>query len=170
MTRRARWLVRESGVAWQAVGRLTLAIVAIGAGTWLTAGCGAPPDPLAPPEIVYGEDVCDACGMIISDERFAAATIVTSPDGEPEPRKFDDIGEMFEYHAEHAEVPVQRWYVHDHASMAWIQADQATFVRAESLSTPMGFGVAAFADAAAAEAFAADVGGTVATFAELRSP
>ena len=31
-----------------------------------------------PPEIAYGQDTCDACGMIISDAKFAAATLLTS--------------------------------------------------------------------------------------------
>lgn len=167
MSRLERRCKVGSPAGGSAIGRRLIALSAV---AWLVVGCGASSDPFAPPAIVYGEDVCDACGMIISDERFAAATIVAGPDGEPEPRRFDDVGEMFEYHADHPELAVERWYVHDHASLAWIPADRATFVRAKSLSTPMGFGVAAFADRAAAEAFAGDVGGTVATFEDLRGP
>ena len=39
------------------------------------AGCSSS-DPTAPPTVYYGQDVCVMCGMIISDERFAAAMIV----------------------------------------------------------------------------------------------
>ena len=38
------------------------------------AACAAEGDP-RPPEIAYGHDMCELCGMIISDPRFAAAMI-----------------------------------------------------------------------------------------------
>ncbi len=43
-----------------------------------------------PPKLFYGEDVCDECGMIISDRRFASG--YTTKQGIS--RKFDDIGGM----------------------------------------------------------------------------
>ena len=131
-----------------------------------TAACGPPPDPLAPPEVVYGEDVCDHCGMILSEERFAAATIVEI-DGQVEPRLFDDIGDMVAYHAANGDLVVRRWYVHDHDSVAWIDAATAHYVRAEGIRTPMGSGLAAFGDAARAKAFAAEAGGAALAFDDL---
>jgi nitrous oxide reductase accessory protein NosL len=132
------------------------------------AACGPAPDPMAPPEIVYGEDVCDACGMIISEERFAAAAIVSGADG-PTARKFDDIGDMLDYHARNPEVEILRWYVHDHDSLKWLDAMTASFVRSQQLGTPMGSGIAAFADAAAAEAKAQELGTEVLGFDALLS-
>lgn len=132
------------------------------------AACGPAPDPMAPPEIVYGEDVCDACGMIISEERFAAAAIVRlSPGEDPVPRKFDDIGDMLDYHARNPEVEILRWYVHDLDSLAWLDATSAIFVRSPAIGAPMGSGIAAFADRAAAEAKAAEVGAEVLDFDAL---
>lgn len=143
-----------------------LAVVA-GALALALAGCGEPADPLAPPEIVYGEDVCDACGMILSDERFAAATIVDGDAG-PEPRRFDDIGDMFSYHRDHDDLVVRRWYVHDLDSLAWLDGATAHFVRGEGIRSPMGSGLAAFATAERAAAYAAEVGATVVSFDDLR--
>ncbi len=130
------------------------------------AACGPAPDPLAPPEIVYGEDVCDACGMIISEERFAAATIIQGDDG-PAPRRFDDIGDMIEHHQRNPDLEILRWYAHDYDSLEWLDATTATYVRSARLSTPMGHGLAAFRDPARAEAFAGEMAGEVLSFDAL---
>lgn len=163
--------IRRSGRARTAGSRSLPAVattLAVAVALALAAGaCGEPPDPLAPPEIVYGEDVCDACGMILSDERFAAATVVDAAGG-PEPRRFDDIGEMFSYHLEYAEPAVLRWYVHDHDSLAWLDATTASYVRGDGIRSPMGSGLAAFATADRAAAFATEVGATVVSFDDLR--
>ena len=61
-------------------------------GPILLAGCGGESATAGPPEISYGRDTCHRCGMIVSDERYAAALVAT--DGTT--RVFDDIGEMVE--------------------------------------------------------------------------
>lgn len=133
---------------------------------WALTGCGSEADPLAPPEIRYGEDICDACQMIISDPRFAAATLV-EVDGATEPRRFDDIGDLLAYHREDPELVVRAWYVHDYDSEAWLDARRAHFVRAEGIRSPMGFGLAAFAEPERAEAFATEMEGEVLDFETL---
>ncbi|MCB0217780.1 MAG: nitrous oxide reductase accessory protein NosL [Chloroflexi bacterium] len=130
------------------------------------AACGPAPDPLAAPEIHYGEDACDACQMIISEPRFAAASIVDAGAG-PEPRRFDDIGDLVDYHGQRPELKVLAWHVHDYDSEAWIDARTARFVRAKGIRSPMGHGLAAFADAARAEAFAAEMDGELLGFDDL---
>jgi len=125
-------------------------------------GCRSAPDPLAPPEIVYGEDVCDQCGMIIMEARFAAAMVVEGERG-PESRIFDDIGEMVAYGREHPDVVVRASYVHDHDTLEWLDAHEAHLVHASELVTPMGHGLAAFADPERAVAFAAERGGRAVT-------
>jgi len=117
-----------------------------------------------PPNIAYGQDTCDACGMIISDAKFAAATLLTSG----EALKFDDIGEMVTYHMDHPEQQVKAWFVHDYKSEAWIRGEAAFFVKSDQLQTPMGGGVAAFEQKGDAEAFAAEKSGKVLTLDELR--
>lgn len=116
---------------------------------FLLAGCGQQVNTEEPPKIVYGQDVCDRCGMIVSEENFAAAYWTE----EGEARRFDDIGGMLAYISEEGEAVASYW-VHDFASGDWIRAEEATFVMDGDLKTPMGFGIAAFADEAQAMAMA----------------
>jgi len=131
--------------------------------------CGRPTDPLAPPAIAYGEDVCAECGMIVSEARFAAAIVVEAEPGVTEARVFDDIGEMLRHQARQPGLVVRRWYVHDYVSLDWLDATTATFVRAGGIETPMAFGVVAFRDPARARALADEAHGEVLTFDGLRT-
>lgn len=138
---------------------------------FLVAGCGgAAIQPDTAPEIRYGEDICERCGMIVSDERFAAGLVVETAPHEYEHRIFDDIGEMFAYATEQAdELNVVSYFVHDYNSKAWIDAQEAYFVVSEELHTPMGFGLAASAQLADAEALAQERKGQVLSFTETRA-
>ena len=128
----------------------------------LTA-CGGGADTTQPPEILYGQDVCDECDMIISEEKFAAAYWTT--DGEA--RRFDAVGEMLVYMAENPEATASGG-VHDINSAAWLLADDAWFIMNSGLRTPMGTGIAVTADEQAARALAFDQPeATVMTFAEM---
>lgn len=106
--------------------------------------------------------------MIIDDERYAAAMIV-SLDDRTEPRRFDDIGDMRAHALANPDLEILRWYVHDHDSLEWIDAEGAHFVRADPLRfwTPMGYGLAAFEDPARAEELAAEIQGELLDFTEL---
>jgi copper chaperone NosL len=129
------------------------------------AACAPSSGEPKPPEIAYGRDICDACGMIISEARFAAATLTT--DGKT--LKFDDAGEMFNYHAKHPELSVRVWFVHDYNSQQWINGQAAFYVMAKEIKSPMGTGVAAFSDKASADAFANRYGVKALTFDEIRA-
>jgi copper chaperone NosL len=127
------------------------------------SGCAQEVNTEEPPAIAYGQDVCDRCGMIISEEKFAAAYWTAGG----EARRFDDIGGMADYVAEEGEAVATYW-VHDFVSGEWIRGEAATYVVGGGLMTPMGFGVAAFSDAAQAQAFAhGNEGAEVVSFAEL---
>lgn len=131
----------------------------------LLASCSPGAGEAQPPEIHYGQDTCDACGMIISEARFAAAIVLTNGEG----RKFDDISEMFAYPVKHPQEEVKAWFVHDYRSEVWIRGEKAYFVQGEAIKSPMGGGIVAFADEADAQAFASQVGGKMVSFEELRS-
>lgn len=133
----------------------------------LLAACAAPVDPNAPPEIVYGEDVCDRCGMIISDARFAASVVVEHAPRQYDYLLFDDIGGMIAY-IEERETTIVSYFVHDYNSKEWLDAGDAVYVLAPDLPTPMGFGIAAFGTHTEAEAEAAAWGGEVLDFQSLR--
>lgn len=129
----------------------------------ILAACGGEADTTQPPEILYGQDVCDECNMIISEEKYASA--YWTADGEP--RRFDDVGEMLVYMAKNPEPTASIW-VHDINSAGWLLADDAWFVMNSGLRTPMGTGIAVLADEAAAEALAFDQpDAVVMTFAEI---
>lgn len=134
------------------------------------AGCaGARAGADGPPEIVYGEDTCHQCGMIISDERFAAGLVIEIEPGVSEHRVFDDIGELLLYEQEHAgELTITHRFVHDFESREWIDGATAYYVRSETLQSPMGHGIAASGDRARAEALARAWGGRVLDLDALR--
>ena len=128
----------------------------------LIASCQQAVNPDVPPEILYGQDVCDECNMIISDPRFAAAYVTT--DGEI--RRFDDIGGMLRYNQKMGEAAVVYW-VHDFNSETWLNAQEAYFVFNQALATPMGWGIAAFSSEETASGYVAAHGGNVTTYATL---
>lgn len=134
----------------------------------LTACGGVTVMPDTPPEIVYGEDVCDQCGMIISDERFASGIVIETAPYEFEHRIFDDIGGLFEFVMENSDLEIASYYVHDYHSKEWLDAHDAYFVKSDELLTPMGFGLAACAQQLEAEALAREWNGNVLTFAKLQ--
>ena len=125
------------------------------------AACGSGIDFSQTPDIVYGEDVCERCSMIINEARYAAAYV--TKDGQA--HLFDDIGGMFAYDSATAEDVVVYW-VHDFDTEEWLKAEEAHYVRGNYI-TPMGFGIVAFADHERAEAWAGEQGGLVMTFDEL---
>lgn len=124
--------------------------------------CGQAGNLEEPPEIIYGQDVCDECSMIINEERFAASYVTKSG----EVRRFDDIGGMLLYDQKHQE-DVHIYWVHDLDTKEWVKVEEAHFVLSDELATPMGWGVAAFATPEQAEAYIFANGGVAANFASL---
>lgn len=128
-------------------------------------GCGGAESFDEPPEILYGQDVCSNCNMIISEENFASA--YWTADGEA--RRFDDMGEMLEYMQSNPEERASTW-VHDVNTAEWLRAEDAWIVMNAGLMTPMGTGIVAVANEEDANALAFDQDGAmVLTFGELMS-
>lgn len=126
------------------------------------SGCGSEINFDEPPDIRYGEDVCDRCNMIISEARFAAAYVTLRG----QVRRFDDIGGMMDYYHDKKEEIAVFW-VHDYTTSEWLKADDAFFVMNNELITPMGFGIVAVADKSQAETLALQEGGIVMSFEAL---
>ncbi len=118
-----------------------------------------------PPSVRLAHDVCDECNMIISDARWATATIVQGPRG-PEPKLFDDFNCQVRYETEHSDLQIHARWSNDHASPEWFETKNATFVLSEGLRTPMGSSIAAFANKPDADAFLAGTPGRAMTFSE----
>jgi len=129
--------------------------------TVLLVACDSEVDFDQPPDIIYGEDVCERCSMIINEARYAAAYM--TEDGRAQ--LFDDIGGMLAHDKAEAEDVVVFW-VHDFDTEEWLKAEEAHYVKGDHI-TPMGFGIVAFAEQKRAENWAAEQGGMVMTFGEL---
>ena len=130
----------------------------------LLVACGGNQSLEEPPEIMYGEDVCEECSMIINEPRFSASYVLT--DGTV--RRFDGIGEMIIYDTKYAE-DVHIYWVHDYKSEEWITTKDATFLLSSDAHTPMGWGMLAFAQKADAEQFLAENEGVMMTWDDLNT-
>lgn len=113
------------------------------------AACASAPDITVAPDVRHGEDICERCGMIISDDRYSAAYWTA----EGESRAFDDIGGMLAYHMENHE-DVGSFWVHDYNTRDFVAAE-STYLVLSDMHTPMGFGIAACSTEAEAEELAA---------------
>jgi len=136
----------------------------------LAVATGCSPQPAdGPPRVRYGSDECVHCGMILTEERYAAAMRVTDADGAVRDLLFDDIGDMIAYERAHPELRVTRRYVHDYQSLQWLDASQAQYLVSQQFHTPMGSGIVAFGEQSAARAVAAEkgAGDQVLSFAAL---
>jgi copper chaperone NosL len=115
-----------------------------------------------PAPIAWGRDTCARCHMHLSQPGYAGEI----RDRQGTLHKFDDIGCLVgAIVATHAEVP-EAW-VEDHGGGGFVPLLSARLVRAEGVQTPMGYGVVAFQDEAAAHAFAASHAGRVVAFEDL---
>ena len=131
----------------------------------LLAACSPENSGPQPPGILYGQDICDGCGMIIDDARFAAALILENG----ETRKFDDLAEMFAYAAEHPQEEVKAWFAHDYESEAWVNAVSAFYLVGNGLATPMGSGLIAFETRQSALTYASEGNAEVLSFEQVKS-
>lgn len=117
--------------------------------------CGGEEKPdEGPPNISYGNEICDRCNMIIGDERHAAAFMGS----DKEWKYFDDCGEMITVIQElNLSSPIA--WVHDYEQKTWVAAADAFYVWMPSGNTPMGTGVVAYSDQARAELKAEETSG-----------
>ena len=114
---------------------------------------------IKPVEILYGQDSCERCKMIISEKSYSAEYVMQ--DGEA--RKFDDIGCMIQFSSgvESKGNKILGKYVRDYNTGDWIDATKAYFVWSKDIITPMGYGLAAFKDQESARRLAEQAHGTV---------
>lgn len=100
-----------------------------------------------PPDIRWGEDPCDECHMIISEQRFAAGYHTA----EGTTFRFDDIGCMLQHLRQRSDSVSSIWVV-DYTTGKWLPATQALFVHSREIITPMGHGIVAVSSPAEADA------------------
>ena len=131
------------------------------AGSVVAAGCGVAAE--GPPEIVIDRTACSHCRMLISEPVYAAA--YQAPGAAA--RVFDDIGCLRTALRAESAAGLRFWF-HDASHGGWITGTEATFVVSPDIRTPMGGGIIAFRDgAAAATAAASHHGERIADLAQL---
>lgn len=108
--------------------------------------------PTGDPVIRYGKENCARCRMTISDVRFAAAW----RDLAGKEAHFDDIGCMVFLKDERNPVAGTRFWVHDNATEAWLDAATAAYAISAGIRSPMSYGVAASATAEGAQQIVRD--------------
>ncbi len=113
-----------------------------------------------PPVVHLDSSVCDECGMILSDERFVAATIVESTRGQ-EARLFDDYNCQINFEHAHPEQVITTRWAHDYSTSGWIQTERAFFLLSPQLRTPMASETAAFGNRSDADAALEEFGGEI---------
>ena len=129
----------------------------------LLAGCR----PAEPRPLRYGEDVCAHCRMTASDPRFGAELVTATGKVYP----FDAIECLAQFVLAHPELEAETqglWVTAYDAPGALLPLENAYFVRAPDVRSPMGLDLAAFAtETPEAEARAAFEGAEVLTWAEV---
>jgi copper chaperone NosL len=114
----------------------------------LAAACSrAPSWPPEPAELHLGEDACAECRMIISEARYAAQ--LRTRDGAV--KLFDDLGCLLTHRRGTATDPLGV-FVLTGDSPSWSRGDRVHVVQSRDFTSPMGYGLAAFASREAAEA------------------
>lgn len=112
---------------------------------------GACDEPVVPVDPVWGKQPCAACGMLVSDRRYAAQALPSAGARV----FFDDPGCMVGWLDERKAPPRGIW-VREEKGERWLDARAARYAR--GARTPMDFGFAARADEGVPyEAFAAEV-------------
>lgn len=139
-----------------------VACMALAVSMALNGGCHQHPVD-APPEVRLADSVCDHCNMIISDARWATATLVAGERGS-EPRLFDDFNCQVTYELEHPELEIVGRWSHDYSTTDWMRTSGAFFLVSPALRTPMGSQVAAFATESGAMAAQQELQGAVMNF------
>jgi copper chaperone NosL len=117
----------------------------------MASACGKPPQwPPVAVEPDLGHDACAHCRMIVSDERFAAQYHDRAGGVE----FFDDLGCLLAAHAGEGggSGDPQALFVRSFDDARWLRGDEGFVVHAAAFTSPMGFGFAAFATRADAEA------------------
>ena len=124
------------------------AVLAVPAGVLIFGGKSAGKQS-GPEPIDYEHETCARCHMRFATPGFAGER--RGRDGRV--AKFDDVGCLLQAVASAHEETTDVW-VEDHGGGGWIPLASATFVRGKRLQTPMGSGIVAFKDPAAAERLA----------------
>lgn len=103
--------------------------------------------------------------MTIADPRFSAEAI--SATGKV--TVFDDVGCLAAWLGETGATNTSGWVMSFVDGREWLAAEESVYLQSEGLRTPMGSGLAALRAGAEADSVQATLGGTLLTWAQVRS-
>lgn len=125
------------------------------------ASCSVEPQP-----IEYGRDACHFCKMNIVDNQHAAEFVTSKG----KCYKFDAIECMVNQMKEFDEAPIALHLVCDYSSPgSLVDAKTSTYLISESIPSPMGGNLSAFADEAIAATTKAEATGDLFTWEQLKA-
>lgn len=124
-----------------------------------------------PAQRISAQQRCPVCGMYPARYPAWAVQVIFKNRSmislESPMELFRFLADVKKYDAQHTAADIAKIYVTDYAQKNWIDAKQALYVQGSKVKGPMGAGLPAFADKAAAEALAKEAGGSVTTFDAL---
>lgn len=123
-------------------------------------GCEPEPQPIR-----YGSDECAYCRMIITDAEFASQIV----NNQAKAYKFDSVECMAAYDIsnENSENVHSRWVPDFNNMDEWLEAESAVYLHSESLRSPMGLFISAYADRATAEEMRSEYGGDIIEYSDV---
>lgn len=127
---------------------------------FLTA-CSSGPRP-----IKVGQEGCTFCKMTISDKRFGAELVTDKG----KVFVYDDLHCLAEYLKQNPQVSNSDFYVTSFESGDLIKSDKAVYLKSESLKSPMGSNIAAFASNESMNKFSGNYPGEVIQWNKVINP
>lgn len=150
----------ESGL-WKRFGKKSAGIAVLLLGVQFAA-CGQP----GSRPIQVNRDACTHCKMSISDLKYSAEAVNKNN----KVFVFDDIKCLLQYIKQDQKLDESLFFIADfNNETAFIPAKQAWYVSGGKLSSPMGGNIAAFKEKSVAEKFAAQQGGNVLNWEQVKS-
>lgn len=122
----------------------------------VAAACAAP----GPRPVALGAELCQHCHMTVADERFVSQLVSTTG----KVLVYDDPGCLATAVQEGRVEPARvhsLWVTDFLTPGTLVQAEEAWFVRADGISSPMASGLLAVATERQADSVAAELGGVV---------
>lgn len=121
-------------------------MMSLAAGLMFIGACS----PTGPRPLVMNKDICAYCKMTINNDQFCAQLITQKG----RIYAFDDLVCMVDYKKENDQVVYEYFYVADFSNPAvFIDLDKAILLQSDSLRSPMGGNMAAFALADSAQVY-----------------
>lgn len=123
-------------------------------------GCEPKPQP-----INYGSDECAYCRMMITDKEFGSQIV----NNQGRAYKFDSVECMAAYDlTEDDENFHSKWVPNFLDSDEWLKAEEAVFLHSETLRSPMGLFLSAYANRASAEEMRDEYDGEIADYETVK--